>query len=60
MKISISYQDGEKLQARTIEEFARVIFPGVKVRKSDRHPPFKHIYLTVNFPPKPCKSKKNS
>lgn len=21
--------------------------PGAKVRKSDRHPPFKHIYLTI-------------
>ena len=32
----------------------------VKVRKSDRHPPFLHIYLTTGKPKKRCESKKNT
>lgn len=47
MKIKITYQDGEELAARTVEEWCRIIFPGIKIRKSDRHPPYLHIYLTT-------------
>ena len=58
MKISIAWSDGEELSARTVEEFARAFFTDVKVRKSDRHPPFQHMYLTTGKPRKRCKSKK--
>lgn len=60
MKIKIAYQDGEMLAARTVEEFVRAMWPMVKVHKSDRHAPFLHTYLTIEIPPKPCKSKKNA
>lgn len=58
MKIIIAYIPGEELAARTVEEFARAVFTDVKVRKSDRHPPFQHMYLTTGKPRKRCKSKK--
>lgn len=47
MKITIAHLPGETLAARTVEEWCRVIFPGAKVRKSDRHPPYLHIYMTT-------------
>lgn len=45
MKISISYEAYETLAARTVEEFCLAIFPGIRVHKSERHPPFLHTYL---------------
>lgn len=58
MKIKIAYLPGEEKAARTIEEFARVIFPGVKVKKSDRYAPFIHTYLSTKTGEKPCKFRK--
>lgn len=60
MKIQLSYLPGEDLAARTVEEWCRGTFPGVKVRESDRHPPFKHIYMTTKKPETPCDSKENA
>lgn len=60
MKIKIAYQDGETLQARTVEEWVRVLWPQVKVHKSDRYTPFLHTYLTVNIPEKPRKTRENA
>ena len=60
MKITIAYTTGEELGARTVEEWCRAIFPGIKVRKSDRHPPYLHIYLTTKTGGKPRKAWKNS
>lgn len=57
MKITIAYTEGEELRASAIEEFARSVFPKAKVRKSERHPPFKHIYLTTKKPENPCRDK---
>lgn len=59
MKIAISYSPGEELAARTAEEFFRALFTDAKVKKSDRHPPFKHIYLTTKKPGNPCDLKEN-
>lgn len=56
VKIKIAYQDGEALQARTVEEWVRALWPQVKVRKSDRYTPFLHTYLTVDLPKKPRKT----
>lgn len=60
MKIKIAYQAGEALQAQTVEEWVRALWPQVKVRKSDRCAPFLHAYLTVELPEKPRKSRKNA
>jgi len=60
MKISISYIPGEEGSAQAIEEAARAALPGLKVRKSELHPPFKHIYMTTRKPEKPCDFKGNS
>lgn len=60
MKITIAFLPGETLSANTVEEFCRAVFPNVTVRKSDRHAPYKHVYLTTKKPGKPCDSSKSS
>ena len=50
MKITISYIEDEQKEAATIVAVLRRLQPGVKVRESDRHPPFKHTYLTTKKP----------
>ncbi len=59
MKISIAYIPGEEGSAQAVEEAARAVLPGLKVRKSELHPPFKHIYMTTRKPEKPCNIKDN-
>lgn len=47
MKIKISYkQDEEKEATASMVAFLR-LHPGAKVRRSDRHAPFIHIYITT-------------
>ena len=53
MKISISYSPVEEREADLINRFVQGLLPIEKVRKSDRHPPFKHIYLTTKRPETP-------
>ena len=60
MKITIAYLPEEEREADIIHVFSRGLLDNVKVRKSDRHPPFKHIYLTTKRPETPCKSKENA
>lgn len=50
MKISIAYLPEEEREANIIRWFVHGLCPGEKIRKSDRHPPFKHIYLTTKKP----------
>lgn len=57
MKITIAYLPDEQEAVTTSVAALRHIFPNVKVRKSDRHPPFKHIYLTTKMSRNPCNSK---
>ena len=52
MKITICYTKDESLKARTVEEYLRAMFPGIKVRESDKHPPYFHTYLTTKRPEK--------
>lgn len=60
MKLKISYEaEEEKEAAATVAAFLR-LHPGAKVRKSDRHAPFKHIYLTTKKPEGHCGSKANT
>ena len=53
MKVKISYLPEEEQEAAA--DLAALIsqHPGAKVRKSDTHPPFKHIYLTTKIPGNP-------
>ena len=60
MKITIAYLPEEEREADIIHVFSRSLLDNVKVRKSDRHPPFKHIYLTAKKPEKPCNSEDNT
>lgn len=60
MKITIAYLPGEDKQAYDVKSFVRRSFPGVKVRESDRHAPFKHIYLTTKKAEIHCSSKENT
>ena len=53
MKITISYLPEEEREAHIIHIFSQSLLDNVKVRKSDRHPPFKHIYLTTKKPETP-------
>ncbi len=59
MKVTISYIPSETREADMISRFVLSILPGTKVRESDRHPPFKHIYLATRKAGKPCDSKEN-
>lgn len=60
MKITIAYIDGEEREAALIQRFASRLLDGARVRKSDRHPPFKHIYLTNRKPETLHNSKENA
>ena len=56
MKIKISYKpEEEKEAAASVAAFLR-LHPGAIVRKSDRHDPFRHIYIATQRTEKPCKS----
>lgn len=60
MKITIAYLPGEERSAGAIRAFIEGIIPGTKVRESDRHAPYKHIYLTTRKPENHCGSKENT
>ncbi len=47
MKIRISYKPEEENEATASVVALLRIHPGAMVRKSDRHAPFTHIYLTT-------------
>lgn len=57
MKITLAYIPDEEETATATVAVLRQLHPGAKARKSDRHPPFKHIYLTTKKPENPCRDK---
>lgn len=57
MKITIAYIPDEQEAATDMVTALRRISPNMKVRKSDRHPPFRHIYLATKKPENPCQGK---
>lgn len=61
MKISIAYLPEEKQKANNLLRFLHSFLGDNvdKVRESDRHAPFSHIYLTTRNPKKPRDAKKN-
>jgi len=46
-KITIAYLPEDEPEAAAALAALRRLNPDAKVRKSDRHPPFLHIYLTT-------------
>lgn len=52
MKIKISHLPEEEPEAVAALVAIRRLHPSAKVVKSDRHPPFKQIYLTTKRPKK--------
>lgn len=52
MKIQISYAAGEEQRAEAVKNSIVKSLCGVRIKKSDLHPPFKHIYITDGKKPK--------
>ncbi len=60
MKVKITYLPGEEQVAEVLQNCAKVLLKQVKVNRSDRHAPYKHIYIaTENQPDTPCKNSEN-
>lgn len=59
MKHTIAYISEEEQEAAADLAALLQLHPDAKVRKSDAHPPFKHIYLTTKKPAKPRNIKEN-
>ena len=57
MKITFAYLPEEQEEAAASVAALRRLQPRLKVRKSDAHPPFKHIYLTIPKPGNHCDCK---
>lgn len=47
MKIKISYLPEEESAAVAAQRILQQQNPDAKIRKSDRHPPYRQIYLSV-------------
>ena len=50
MKITIAYTGEETRKAETLLSLIRTLCPGIKTRRSDRYPPYKHLYLSTEKP----------
>lgn len=60
MKWQCSYLPEDEEEAATDLEALLQLHPGAKVKKSDVHPPYKHIYLTTKKPQNRCNYNKNT
>ena len=60
MKITIAYIPEEEQEAAADLAALQQLHPRAKVRKSEAHPPFKHIYLTTTKPANHCGSRENA
>lgn len=47
MKIALTYRQEEASAAARLIAQIRAKYPGSKLHKSERHPPFIHAYLTI-------------
>ena len=47
MKVKISYLPEEERAASDALAALRLQHPGAKIRKSERHPPYRQIYLSM-------------
>lgn len=54
MKITIAYLPEEEPQAIADVAVLMQMHPGIKIRKSELHPPYKHTYLSTKKPKSKC------
>ena len=59
MKVKIAYLPEEEAAATADLAALQLRHPDARIQKSDRHPPYKHIYLSVGGTRKCCNSNKN-
>lgn len=60
MKVKIAYLPGEEQAAEVLHNCAKELLKPVKVNRSDRHAPYRHIYIaTEKQPDTPCKKENN-
>lgn len=60
MKIKIAYLPAEEPQATEVLAALIRRHPGAEVHKTERYPPFKHIYLTTRKSSGCCNSNENA
>lgn len=60
MKISIAHLPEEQESAAADLAVLLQRHPGARVHESDRHAPYKHIYLTTKKPANHCSSKEKA
>ncbi len=60
MKVTLAYIPEEQKEAAAVLAALRPLLKWERVHKSDRHPPFLHIYLTTRKPGKSCDSKEKA
>lgn len=60
MKITIAYLPEEERLALIINCFLQSLCPDNRTRTSERHPPYRHIYLATKKPGTPCGTKENA
>ena len=52
MKITIAHLAEETQQAESVEEFIKKEHPTATVKRSQKHPPYRHIYIATGGPVK--------
>ena len=60
MKIKITYAAEEDQEVTRTVNAIKQLHPHIRVHKSDRHPPYKHLYLTVKNGGIPRRNGKNA
>ena len=50
MKVRISYTDSETENADALAADIRKRLPNASVKRSDRHPPYRHLYISESTP----------
>lgn len=53
MKVKIAYLPGEEKEAEILHNYAKELLKPAKVNRSDRHAPYKHIYIAAEKQPDP-------
>lgn len=60
MKVKISYLPEEEKAAAADLAALQFQHPDAKIRKSDRHPPYRQIYLSISSKNDSCKDPKSA
>lgn len=60
MKIKISYLPEEEKAVSADLAALQLRHPDAKIRKSDRHPPYRQIYLSISSKKDSCKDPKTA